>query len=143
MGSCFARAQRFRRQETSAATKVTPLRRRRAESSSRIPAEEAAARIQILRYLHVEMDQAVLAAYGWSDLSLGHGFHEVEFLPENDQARYTVSPEARRELLTRLLKLNHTYHGAETKTPAAVIPETAARRTRKKSKARDGRMELF
>ncbi len=24
---------------------------------------------------HVELDQAVAAAYGWSDLHLGHGFH--------------------------------------------------------------------
>jgi hypothetical protein len=29
------------------------------------------------RDLHVEMDHAVTAAYGWTDLDLGHGFHET------------------------------------------------------------------
>ena len=33
--------------------------------------------IQELRGKHVEMDKAVSAAYGWSDLNLGHGFHET------------------------------------------------------------------
>ena len=60
-----------------------------------------------LRKLHRELDEAVLAAYGWTDLNLGHDFHEVETLPENDRVRYTISPEARKELLKRLLALNH------------------------------------
>ena len=40
--------------------------------------DESAADIQKLRDLHVEMDKAVAAAYGWSDLDLGHGFHETK-----------------------------------------------------------------
>ncbi len=28
-----------------------------------------------LRALHIELDETVAAAYGWSDLNLGHGFH--------------------------------------------------------------------
>lgn len=47
------------------------------------------------------MDNAVAAAYGWSDLELGHGFHETA-----QGVRYTLSESARREVLARLLKLN-------------------------------------
>ena len=72
-----------------------------------------------LRKLHRELDEAVLAAYGWTDLSLGHDFHEVETLPENDRVRYTISPEARKELLKRLLALNHQRVAEEkAKVPA-------------------------
>jgi hypothetical protein len=55
-----------------------------------------------LRELHAEMDRAVLACYGWQDLDPGHGFYQNE----RGQTRYTVSPEARREILRRLLELN-------------------------------------
>jgi hypothetical protein len=55
-----------------------------------------------LRELHAEMDRAILACYGWQDIDPGHGFHENE----RGQTRYTVSPEARREMLRRLLELN-------------------------------------
>ena len=61
-----------------------------------------------LRLLHVELDIAVRDAYGWQDLDLEHGFHEVETLPENDRLRFTISSNARREVLTRLLTENHT-----------------------------------
>ena len=60
-----------------------------------------------LRRLHIEMDDAVRDAYGWQDLDLEHGLHEVETLPENDRVRYTISPAARREVLKRLLAENH------------------------------------
>ena len=45
-----------------------------------------AADIAHLRGLHVEMNHAVAAAYGWSDLALGHGFHETE-----QGVRFTIS----------------------------------------------------
>jgi hypothetical protein len=69
---------------------------------------EAAADIVELRRLHVEMDHAVLAAYGWEDLALDHGFHETK-----QGLRFTVSPTARQELLDRLLELNHQRYAAE------------------------------
>jgi len=37
-------------------------------------------------------------------------FYEVDYLPENDRVRYTISPDARKEVLKRLLKLNHEIH---------------------------------
>jgi hypothetical protein len=69
---------------------------------------ETATDIQDLRDLHVEMDRAVAAAYGWSDLDLGHGFHETK-----QGTRFTISESARREVLARLLKLNHERYAEE------------------------------
>lgn len=60
-----------------------------------------------LRRLHVALDLAVRDSYGWDDLNLGHDFVEVDTLPENDRVRYTISPAARKEVLKRLLTLNH------------------------------------
>lgn len=70
--------------------------------------DEDSADIAKLRQLHVEMDHAVAAAYGWTDLELGHGFHETK-----QGIRYTVSESARREILDRLLALNHERHEEE------------------------------
>ena len=70
--------------------------------------DETAADIQQLRELHVEMDNAVAAAYGWQDIDLGHEFHETK-----QGLRYTISETARREVLDRLLLLNHQRHAEE------------------------------
>ena len=69
--------------------------------------------IQIMRNIQIECDMAVAAAYGWNDIILSHGFYDLEFLPENDRRRYTVCPEARKEIMSRLLKLNNTRHQQE------------------------------
>jgi len=70
-------------------------------------------RIEALRELHRCIDLAVLRAYGWDDLELGHGFHEVPYLPENDWVRFTLSERARLEVLRRLSELNHERYEAE------------------------------
>lgn len=102
-----------------------------------ITGDEGFTRLLRLRDLHRELDQTVLTAYGWhtaSDfgppLALGHNFHAVEFLPENDRTRYTIHPDARRELLTRLLKLNH----ARAAEAEQVAKQTAIAAPKKKSK---------
>jgi hypothetical protein len=64
--------------------------------------------VQQLRDLHVQIDHAVLTAYGWSDLDLQIGHHETKI-----GTRWTVSREARFELLDRLLEENHRRHEAE------------------------------
>jgi hypothetical protein len=61
-----------------------------------------------LRELHVELDHAVRDAYGWSDLELDHHHWET---PQG--MRFTVGPEAKDELLDRLLELNHERYAAE------------------------------
>ncbi|MBA3634998.1 MAG: hypothetical protein H0W57_01055 [Rubrobacteraceae bacterium] len=70
--------------------------------------DESAEDIERLRELHVEMDRAVANAYGWDDLDLGHGFHETK-----QGMRFTISEEARREVLDRLLLLNHKRYAEE------------------------------
>ncbi len=72
--------------------------------------DESSANIQKLRDLHVEMDKAVAAAYGWTNLELGHDFHETK-----QGVRFTISEPARREVLQRLLKLNHERYAGEEK----------------------------
>ena len=75
---------------------------------------ETAADIAELRTLHRQLDTAVAAAYGWPDLAahegtaLGHDFHETK-----QGTRYTLAPTARREILDRLLALNHQRHAEE------------------------------
>ncbi len=69
---------------------------------------ETAEDIVRLRDLHKEMDEVVASAYGWHDLDLGHGFHETK-----QSLRYTISEPARREVLGRLLKLNHERYAEE------------------------------
>jgi hypothetical protein len=76
-------------------------------------AEWAVTQIKKLRELQKEIDKTVLASYDWNDLFLEHGFYELEFLPENDRVRYTVSENARLEMLRRLLALNHERHKEE------------------------------
>jgi hypothetical protein len=71
-------------------------------------ANETANDIQKLRSLHIAMDQAVATAYGWQDLDLGHGFHKTK---QGD--RFTISETARREVLDRLLELNHQRYAEE------------------------------
>jgi hypothetical protein len=95
---------------------------------------ESAADIARLRELHVEMDHAVAAAYNWGDLDLGHGFHETA-----QGLRYTISEPARRQVLGRLLALNHARYAAEV---AAGLHE------KKKGKQKqddmvEGQMELL
>ena len=55
-----------------------------------------------MREIHVEIDEATMAAYGWDDVPLDHGFHTYR-----QMERWTVSPAARVEILDRLLELNH------------------------------------
>lgn len=92
-----------------------------------------------LRKLHRELDQAVLTAYGWTDLDLGHDFHEVETLPENDRVRYTISPEARKEVLKRLLALNHQRAEEEKANEPVKMTKKSGRR-RKKSDSKQTEM---
>jgi len=80
--------------------------------------------IATLRALLVEMDHVVAAVYGWTDLDLGHGFHETK-----QGIRYTISEAARRMILDRLLALNHERYAAEqSATAAAPRPKTKARK---------------
>ena len=74
---------------------------------------EKSSRLEELRSLQCQMDLAITQAYGWTDLSLNHGFQEVSYLPENDRIRFTISEAARLEVLRRLSELNRQRNEAE------------------------------
>lgn len=46
-------------------------------------------------------------------MDLEHSFHEVSYLPENDRVRFTISENARREILHRLAELNRERYQEE------------------------------
>ena len=95
---------------------------------------ETSADTQNLRQLHVEMDNSVASAYGWTDLDLDHGFHETK-----QGVRYTLSEPARREVLARLLKLNHERYAEEVKQGL----HDKKKGTTKKTTAKKARPTLF
>ena len=64
--------------------------------------------IEKLRELHQQLDVAVRDAYGWQDVDLGHGFHNTK-----QGVRRTISQDAQREILDRLLALNHEKYAEE------------------------------
>jgi hypothetical protein len=61
-----------------------------------------------LRDLHVAIDESVMRAYAWEDLDLKIGHH-----PTKIGVRWTVSKEARFELLDRLLEENQRRYREE------------------------------
>ena len=70
--------------------------------------EENDSGIETLRQLHTALDMAVRDAYGWQDIELGHGFHDTK-----QGTRWIISPEAQRQVLDRLLALNHERYELE------------------------------
>lgn len=95
--------------------------------------------IQKLRDLQIEMDYAVAAAYDWNDLDLGHGFHETK-----QGVRFTISEEARCEVLHRLLKLNHERYEEEVKQGLHDKKKTSTTSNKKKNHPKENvTMALF
>lgn len=86
-----------------------------------------------MRAIHVELDHAVLDAYGWTDLELGHGFHTYRRM-----RRWTVSPEARVEILDRLLEENHRRAAHE-----ATQARKPKRKPRRGTNVSEGEATLF
>ncbi|GGN37662.1 type I restriction-modification system DNA methylase subunit [Actinoplanes campanulatus] len=84
--------------------------------------------IAYIRQLHVQLDEAVMAAYGWTDIELDHGFHTYR-----QMTRWTVSPVARVDILDRLLAENLRRAAAQGKTAK---PEKAATRNTRGSSRR-------
>jgi hypothetical protein len=73
--------------------------------------KETSSDIKFLRKLHVEMDNVVATAYNWTDFDLRHNFYETK-----QGIRFTISEDARRIVLDRLLALNHERYEEEVKT---------------------------
>lgn len=72
-----------------------------------------------IRRIHVELDEAIISAYGWDDLPLDHGFHTYR-----QMQRWTVSPAARVEILDRLLEENHRRAARQGEAPAPTASGT-------------------
>ena len=68
--------------------------------------------IQGLRAIHSELDEAVLASYGWLDIALKHGFHTYRQVE-----RWSVCEEARTTILNRLLEENQRRAALEGESP--------------------------
>lgn len=87
--------------------------------------------IEELRELQTKINQAVIDAYGFDELDLEHGFHEVAYLPEGKNIRFTISEPAREELLYRLAMLNKERYELElASAPSVVIAGKSARRAK-------------
>ena len=88
-----------------------------------------------LRRLHAAMDTAVAAAYGWQDLELRHAFYG-----EGKETRCTIHPDAKGEILRRLLALNHERHAEQEAADEEIMPtlaeELETRTARRKSKTK-------
>ena len=70
--------------------------------------------VQELRLLRCSLNDVVFSAYGFTDIDPEYGFHEVDYLPERDRIRFTISERARIEVLHRLADLNRERHEEET-----------------------------
>lgn len=81
-----------------------------------------------LRRLSADADKAVATAYGWQDVELGHGFVETK-----QGVRFTISETANKELIRRLLALNHQRRTEEkVQHKALTVPKKTKRTTIKK-----------
>jgi hypothetical protein len=94
-------------------------------------ADDVDPRIVRLREMHREIDAAVMRAYGWADLDLGHGYHEQPNLAENDRVRFTISDVARAEVLRRFAELNRQRYVEEQ----AAAPTAKPRASKARAKA--------
>ncbi|WP_328506671.1 Eco57I restriction-modification methylase domain-containing protein [Streptomyces sp. NBC_00391] len=95
---------------------------------------ETAPDIEAIRRAHIEVDQAVAEAYGWTDLALKHGFHTT---PRGE--RFTVALDVQTEILDRLLELNHARYKEELDkglhSPEAKRRRAASRKAKSNARA--------
>lgn len=120
---------------------VESLKKHLGKTKNTIPFNEAIKDILKLREIQMQMDTLILEAYGWNDIKLTHDFYELEYLSENDRTRFTINPEARKEVLKRLLELNHKIHEEEIQ---AEIDNPISKKKNKSSKVKNqDQTELF
>jgi methylase of polypeptide subunit release factors len=128
---------------------VASLQKHLEKTANTISFYEAIKGILKLRELHVQMDVAVLDAYGWGfdsaqpdkGIDLRHDFYEVDYLPENDRVRFTIHQDARKEVLKRLLELNHNIHKEEV--AAGLFDKKSNSKPKKKTEHNPSQNELF
>lgn len=140
------------RDEKKGSKNLESLIKHLAKTPRTISLEEAIEGIEKLRTLHVEMDLAVLEAYGWAfdtaqspAIKLRHDFYEVDYLPENDRVRFTIHPDVRKEVLKRLLELNHRIHEEEVAAGLWDKKKSGGMKSKKENKVEEpkGQYGLF
>ncbi|MCU6480471.1 Eco57I restriction-modification methylase domain-containing protein [Arthrobacter sp. A2-55] len=89
--------------------------------------------ISRLREAQMALDAAVVSSYGWNDLDIHHGFHELAGV-----VRFTCDSAQRNEMRRRLLEENHRRAAEE----AAASPKKTTRGRKTKS-ASEGMETLF
>jgi len=101
--------------------------------------------IKELRDLQVSLNDAVLSVYGIEDFDLSHDFHEVAYLPEGKNIRFTVCEGAREELLYQIAMLNKERYNEDIAQGLHDIKKkTSTPRKKKTSPAKDGgNLDLF
>jgi hypothetical protein len=97
--------------------------------------------LNLLRKVHINIDNFILDTYGWNDIKLNHNFYEVEYLPENDRVRFTIHPDSRKEVLKRLLELNHKIH--EEEVAAGLFDKKPSPKPKKKKDITPEQNQLF
>jgi hypothetical protein len=65
----------------------------------------------------------------------------VEYLPENDRVRFTIHPDSRKEVLKRLLELNHKIH--EEEVAAGLFDKKPSPKPKKKKDITPEQNQLF
>ena len=92
-------------------------------------------RILRLRELHVDMDRAVLDAYGWTDIPteceflLDYEIDDEEWGKKKKPWRYRWPDHVRDEVLSRLLELNAQRAAEEKRSGAATKPRQRPKRS--------------
>jgi hypothetical protein len=94
--------------------------------------------IERMRQQHQELDYAVLASYGWSEVNLDHQFRMTDEGP-----RFTISESARVEILDRLLELNHERHAHEVMAGIAGNGKSVAAKGRGRKSAKEPGLRLI
>lgn len=90
--------------------------------------------INNLRNAIINIDKEVINAYRFENINLEYNFHEQDYLPENDNIRYIFNSDTRKEILQRLLELNHKIHEEEVK--AGLWDKKSGSKSTKRSKTK-------
>jgi hypothetical protein len=91
--------------------------------------------IEKFRELHVELNQAVIAAYGWSDLT-----PSFDFYPLGKETRFRWSDTVNKAVMSRLLSLNADRHRKESEDgPPSQVDDGRRRRSPSRKKASNKR----
>lgn len=92
-----------------------------------------------LRDMQVEIDKGVLRGYDWNDIELQHDFHDTK-----QGVRLTISDAARKEIINRLLELNHKQsHGDRVSESHGGNPSQSVPKRHKRRRRGNGNTELF